>query len=397
MGKTGRICSVLRYCLPGILLVLPGNAAAAGPTTLDPVAADKFGVIEKVPAKTDPHWLWVYDTNFISFVDGRTHLVDGDTGHYFGSLNTGYVHTRLNLPRHYREIYSAETYYSRHTGGTRTDLVRIYDPINLSLIEEIKIPNKRATTIPRMTNTGISDDDRFMAISNITPATSVSIVDLEKRKFVGEIPVPGCTLAVPAGDRRFLSLCSNGSVATFSLDGEGKLDELRHSKPFFDLDKDPITENGVRNGDTLLFPSVEGLLYSIDVSGREIKIAKPWSLLDEKDRAAGWRTGGMQQIAVNGPHARLYAIMHQGTADTYEHPGPEIWVYDLKKKQRIQRIRTKRIAVSIHVSPDDQPLLFSLPDTENTLDIYDALSGEHLREVKELGVTPVLMETPPYK
>ena len=69
----------------------------------------------------------------------------------------------------------------------------------------------------------------------------------------------------------------------------------------------------------------------------------------------------------------------------------------MKSKKRIQRIVTERIAVSIHVSPDDKPLLFSIPDTEATLDVYDALSGKHLRTIREMGVTPTMMDTPPYK
>ncbi len=361
-----------------------------------PVAIDKFGVIESVPAKPGPHWLWVNDTNFISFSDGRAHLIDGDTGYYFGSLNTGYVHAKLVLPSHYREIYSAETYYSRHVGGTRSDMVRIYDPINLSLIDEIMIPNKRATTIPRTTNNALTEDARFMSVFNMTPATSVSIVDLEKREFVGEIELPGCALTMPAGGQRFFSLCSDGAALTYVLDKEGKLESKLRSKPFFSVDKDPVLENGVQYGKLWLFPSVEGMLYSVDVSEEKLKFPKPWSLLDKNDRSEGWRTGGMQQIAVNEPHSLLYSIMHQGPAETYEHAGPEVWVYDLKTKKRIRRIVTKRMALSIHVSPDDKPLLFSLPETEPTLDIYDALNGEHLRSVTELGVTPFLMETPPY-
>jgi methylamine dehydrogenase heavy chain len=376
------------------IFILPGIQAVFAESEQVPV--DKFGIVEKITAKPTAHWLWVNDTNFISFSDGRAHLIDGDTGHYFGSLNTGYVHAKLVLPSHYREIYSAETYYSRHVGGTRTDMVRIYDPVNLSLLDEIMIPNKRATTIPRTTSNALSENDRFMAVFNLTPATSASIVDLKERKFVGEIELPGCAQTIPAGGLRFLSLCSDGAALSFELDQHGKLASKKRSKPFFNLDKDPVLENGVRFGNLWLFPSVEGMLYSIDISGEELTFPKAWSLVNDADRKDGWRTGGMQQITVNQPHGLLYSIMHQGPADTYEHPGPEIWVYDLKKKKRIQRIVTERIASSIHVSPDDKPLLFSLPDLEATLDIYDGLSGKHLRSVHELGVTPVLMETPPY-
>jgi methylamine dehydrogenase heavy chain len=363
----------------------------------EPVAVDKFGIVEKVPAQPSAHWLWVYDTNFISFSDGRAHLINGDTGHYYGSLNTGYVHAKFTLPSHYKEIYSAETYYSRHVGGIRSDMVRIYDPIDLSLIDEIMIPNKRATTIPRLTNNALTENNRFMVVSNLTPATSASVVDLKTRKFVGEIPLPGCTLAIPAGGMRFISICSDGAALSFSLDQQGKLAETKRSKPFFDLDKDPIVENGVRFKDEWLFPSVEGMLYSINISGNDLRFAKPWPLLNDSDRKQGWRTGGMQQIAVNEPHGLLYLIMHIGPTDSHEQPGPEIWVYDLKSKKRIKRIVTERIAISIHVSPDKSPLLFSLPDNEATLDIYDGLNGKHLRTVSELGVTPFLMETPPYQ
>ena len=362
----------------------------------EPVAIDEFGIVEKINASPTAHWLWVNDTNFISFSDGRAHLIDGDTGHYYGSLNTGYVHAKLVLPSHYREIYSAETYYSRHVGGTRSDMVRVYDPVNLTLLAEIPIPNKRATTIPRTTNNALTEDNRFMSVFNMTPATSVSIVNMKERKFVGEIEIPGCALTIPAGGSRFMSLCSDGTALSYSLDAEGKLAHKKRSKVFFDLDKDPVLENGVRFGDVWLFPSVNGMLYSIDISNEELGFPEPWSLLNETDRKAGWRTGGMQQITVNEPHGLFYSIMHQGPIDTYEHAGPEIWVYDLKSKKRLRRIVTERIASSIHVSPDDEPLLFSLPDMEATLDVYDGLSGKHLRSIRELGVTPVLMETPPY-
>ena len=203
------------------IFILPSIQAVFAESEQVPV--DKFGIVEKITAKPTAHWLWVSDTNFISFSDGRAHLIDGDTGHYFGSLNTGYVHAKLVLPSHYREIYSAETYYSRHVGGTRTDMVRIYDPVNLSLLDEIMIPNKRATTIPRTTSNALSENDRFMAVFNLTPATSASIVDLKERKFVGEIELPGCAQTIPAGGLRFLSLCSDGAALSFELDEHGKL------------------------------------------------------------------------------------------------------------------------------------------------------------------------------
>lgn len=361
------------------------------------VQADEFGRIETIPAEPSPHWLWVYDPNFVSFSDGRAHLLDGDTGRYMGTLNTGYVHLHLTLPTHYKEIYSAETYYSRHVGGTRTDLVRVYDPETLSLLAEIKIPNKRATVFPRLNNAALTEDNRFMLILNLTPATSVSVVDTTTRQFVGEFDTPGCSLILNAGNYRFISLCADGTALKISLSKDGKTAKKEKSKAFFDINKDPVTEDPVRYQNQWLLASIDSFLYSIDVSKDELSFAEPWSLISDEDRQSDWRAGGAQQIAVNEVHGLLYSIVHQGPADTYEHAGPEIWVYDLKKKERIKRIKIERSAVSIHVSPDDKPLLFSLTDTEATLDIYDALDGQHLRTVTELGVTPWSMQTPPFK
>ena len=361
------------------------------------VPTDKFGVIEKIPSEVSPHWLWVYDPNFISFGDGRAHLIDGDTGRYMGTLNTGYVHLHLTLPTHYKEIYSAETYFSRHYSGTRTDVVRVYDPENLVPLAEIEIPAKRGTVFPRKNNAALTEDNKFMAIFNFTPATSLTVVDTNERKFIADIDTPGCSLVLSGGGYRFLSICSDGTALKFNLAADGKDATKVKSSAFFDMKKDPITEDPVRYKNQWLFASIGSMIYSIDFSKEQLTFPKPWSLLNDAERKDGWRAGGAQQLAINEQLGLLYSVMHQGPVDTYEHGGPEVWVYDIEKQKRIKQIRTKRKAISIHVSPDKKPLMFSLTDEEATLDIYNAITGEHLREVDELGVTPWSMETPPYK
>ena len=128
-------------------------------------------------------------------------MVNADHGTMLGMLSTGYSFNSLTLPREYGEIYSAETYYSRYTRGKRTDVVSIYDAKTLSPTAEIEIPAKRTSTTPKLATASLTDDDRFMAIWNYTPAQSLSIVEVKKREFVGEIPIPGCALAYPAGIR----------------------------------------------------------------------------------------------------------------------------------------------------------------------------------------------------
>ena len=117
-----------------------GLAKAAPPSPAPPLPADPDEIIERLPERPGPHWLWVSDLNFAGFPDGRAHLLDGDTGRYLGMLNTGIWFISLTLPAGYQEIYAAETYYSRHARGTRTDVVTIYDPATLAPKAEVPIP-----------------------------------------------------------------------------------------------------------------------------------------------------------------------------------------------------------------------------------------------------------------
>ncbi len=75
-------------------------------------------------------------------------------------------------------------------------------------------------------------------------------------------------------------------------------------------------------------------------------------------------------------------------------PARTFWVYDLKTRQQLQQIKLEKLSTAIEVSKDDAPLLFSVFIGSPALDIYDAVSGNYLRSVDELGLTPVLVQTP---
>jgi methylamine dehydrogenase heavy chain len=374
--------------------VEPEATAPHATAAVDAAAGASFGTVEQVPAGPQPHWVWVADPNLGGMPDGRAYLIDGDSGRFLGMLNTGFSFNALTLPRHYREIYSAETYYSRHTRGERTDVVSVYDPVRLAPIAEIRLPAKRASTLPRLYDTAITDDDRFMAVFNITPATSLSIVDVASHTFAGEIETPGCAMAYPAGARRIFALCTDGSALLVTLDDAGRAAAKIASAPFFDVQKDPITETGVRDGDRWWFASVDGWLHPVDLSGAEPVPGERWSLLSEEDRAADWRIGGNQHLALHRASGRLYSIMHQGEHWSYQEPGPEIWVYDLNTRERVARIAAVHPALSIEVTQDAAPLLFSIAVDEQALHVYDALSGERLRSVEGLGATLSLLQAP---
>ena len=369
---------------------LPATSSGENDTYVDvskePLSKDIFGRVETLPETQHPHWVWIYDMAADSMPDGRAYLYDGDTARMLGMLNTGYSFNALNIPGHYREVYSAETYYARTTRGERTDVVSIYDPFMLTPVAEIEIPAKRVSTLPRLADSALTDDDRFMAVFNLTPAASLSIVDVEQRRFAGEVVIPGCAMAYGAGDRRFFALCSDGSLLLIDLDEQGAQTRAQRSKPFFNALEDPILETGVRAGDTWHFMSVLGKIHPVEITAEGPVLSDAWWYLNEKDRKDNWRIGGMQAVALHQASQRLYILMHQGDFFTYEDPGPEVWVYDLATRERVEKIRTRHPSISIAVSRDDNPLLYTITEDLSSLDIYDAGTGDYLRSAGELGL-----------
>jgi methylamine dehydrogenase heavy chain len=373
---------LLACCL---LASAPGAAATAD---------DSAAKVVSLPKTASAHWVWVNDIVFPHMVSGKAMLVDGDTGHFLGELDTGFGAMHIVLSADGQVIYSPETYFSRGTRGVRTDVVTLYDSSQLAPIGEIVVPPKRSSNMPMIANVQLTDDGRFLLIYNFTPAQSITVVDTRTRKFAGEIETSGCALAFPTGARSFFSLCADGAVLHTTLDESGHASKSDRSDPLFDVDKDPVTEKGVRVGDTWYFVSFGGTMYPVKLVQGTLKLQKTWSLLSDAERAQKWRPGGLQQLAVHSGSNRLYSIMHQGPPETHKDPGREVWVYDLARQARVQKIAMKHDSGSIQVTRDAHPLLFSIFIDSTLLDVYDAASGSHLRSVGEIGTTPTVMVTP---
>ena len=174
-----------------------------------------------------------------------------------------------------RVIYSPETYFSRGTRGERTDVVSLYDPAHLSPIGEIEIPPKRSSNLPMMANAQLTDDGRFLLVYNFTPAQIITVVDTQTRKFVGEIESSGCALIYPTGPRSFFSLCADGALLHTVLDDYGQSEEQRpDASRLFDVEHDPVTEKGVRVGDTWYFVSFSGTMYPVKVEQGSLEAAE---------------------------------------------------------------------------------------------------------------------------
>ena len=66
----------------------------------------------------------------------------------------------------------------------------------------------------------------------------------------------------------------------------------------------------------------------------------------------------------------------------------------MNTKQRVDRIALKEIATSIHLTQDDAPLMVAAFIAAPAMEIYDAMTGEHLRSISEVGSTPTVMQSP---
>jgi methylamine dehydrogenase heavy chain len=250
------------------------------------VPVETLGQVEDLPEPFSPHWFWASDP-----ILERVSLVDYTRNAVLGSVDGGWGITVPLFPQQdSREFYVPETYYSRGTRGERTDLVAVYDSVTLTPVAEIIIPPKRAHNALPNANAMLTDDEQFVAVFNMTPAQSISIVDVGNRRFVEEIPTPGCSLTYPAGERRIMMICGDGALLFLTLDSDGSLLHKQRTEPFFDPQKDPITEKGVRVGDTWHFVSFEGYLYSVDTAapiGRPRRDVSPAVVAGERRRTRG--------------------------------------------------------------------------------------------------------------
>lgn len=400
-------------------------AIAAGATALAAgaeVPLEPVGRVERLPARPSPHWVFLGDPLL-----RRAALLDLDGERLLGMVSFGFG-VPVALPARTRpELYVPETHYSRGSRGTRTDVVTIYGRSTLAPLAEVEIPPKRAIYAFAMGSAALSDDDRFLAVFNLTPGTSLTVVDLERRALAGEIETPGCSLVYPAGPRRFFSLCMDGAVLVLDLDEAGGLLRRTRSRPFFDPERDPITEKGVRDGSRWLFTSFEGFVHEVDLSGPEPAFGAPWSLFSDEQRRDSWRIGGTRHLALHRGLRRLYALVHRGGPDTHKEPGRDVFVYDLDRRERVDHfevgppgltymgipvgpgegsgrllrwlfetvLRWLPLGVNeIAVTQDEKPLLLTAAEYSGAVAVYDARTGAFLRRVQSGNASSVGLSAP---
>ncbi|HEM45649.1 MAG TPA: hypothetical protein ENO23_01255, partial [Alphaproteobacteria bacterium] len=244
--------------------------------------------VARLPAPGD-HWVFVPDRLL-----RHSLLFDGDSGVMLGIVDTP---NELMFPpplvsRARGEIYSADIVYARGTRGPRSDFVGIYDLETLVPVGEVAVPTRLAQSNVSL---GYAEllGDRFLALFNQFPEISVSIVDLERRAFVGSIPVAGCAGVYPVSATRFATLCGDGTALLVVIDAEGRLAQRIPSAAFFDPVVDPVAMPAGRDGARWTFVSFAGQVHTVDFSGPAPRVEPAWSLHGEAVEGT-WRPGGLQ-------------------------------------------------------------------------------------------------------
>jgi methylamine dehydrogenase heavy chain len=357
------------------------QAAYATPPAEFPNAlpAETIPKVEKLPAHYPTTWSW------LNYAGDRIELrnVGSDTREVKGELQAHDSATLLiadNRP----EIYVADTVWSRGARGARTDFITIYDKQTFESIGEIVLPGTKRALITAMEGLiAFTDEQRMALVFNFTPASSVTVVDLVKRKPLGEIEIPGCSLVYPSGARGFSTLCSSGTLLSIRLDANGAVAGRSESKAFNPLDTDPLFTQSATLSGVRYFPSLHGRLQPVDMKGDDVKVLPDWPLVPAADAAGHWRPSGWQLIA-SDEQKLLYIVMqvdaHEGT---HKDPGNEVWVFNPATKARVKRLRLVRRGSSIAVTHGADPLL--LVQAGERLDVYD-MQGMLLRSLDLPGL-----------
>lgn len=375
----------LAVCL--VALSLSSLALAGTPEFPNPLPPDSGTRTSVLPEKYPSGWA------FLNFPYNRIELrnVGADTREVKGELQ-GHDSTDLLMATGRPEIYVLDTVWSRGARGVRTDFITVYDTKTLNAIDEIVLPAPRALVSPMSGTFVFTDHERLGLVFNFRPATSVTVVDLIKRKVLTEIEIPGCSLAYPTGERGFSTLCGSGTLLSIRLGADGKALGRSESKKFNDLDKDPLFTESASMGGVQYFPTMLGRIQPIDMSTDEPKILPAWSLLGAEDAAAQWRPSGWQTITTD-EHNALYVLMqpdaHEGT---HKDPGTEIWAFDTTTQKRLRRIRLVRPGATIALTHGSDALL--LVQAEDRVDAYDPLSGALVRSLGIVGLSNHMMIQP---
>lgn len=323
------------------------------------------------------------DNWFINRSREGAYLFDAASGDMLGLLSLTPYTPAIAVNRNRGEVYAGESYLSRLYSGKREDVLTIYDISTLAPIAEIDIPDKMVEVVGD-TNIGLMGNGQHVSVYNLTPAQSVSVIDIKERKFVGEISTPGCGMVMPVADSSFLMVCGDGSLQLVELAKDGSEYRRTRSDIFFSVENDAVFDRAAKTREGWLLLSHTGLIYEVSANASNIDITEPWSIVANSDRGGLWRPGGTDPLTVHRATNTAFILMHQGGVDTHHEPGSELWVFDTEKQQRIMRWPLEDKWSEVLVLQTDEPRLIAATN-DGELQIYNALKHVLERTIDDPG------------
>src|SRR5680860_900728 len=151
--------------------------------TQDEVTLDKLPPPdERRVYVNDPRAFEVFTQQFV---------IDGNTGEYAGTLDTGLLPVSA-VPPDGSKLYVADTHYSDYSYSKRNELIRIYNHRTLTEIGTIDIPEWLFLAMGVTSYTHISPDGRYLFFYQFLPNNGVGIVDLKAGKYLNTLDTPQC-------------------------------------------------------------------------------------------------------------------------------------------------------------------------------------------------------------
>lgn len=329
--------------------------------------------------------IYAHDAAFYSLTSGKIYILDVGTEsrNVVGILPAAQFPSFQVSPKR-QELYVAESFYSRGTRGTQTDVLSIYDELDLSRLGEIILPdNKRLQSVSQKGALAITEDEKFLLVFNFTPASSVYVIDLETRKIVNEIEANGCMLAYPTEESNFLSQCNDGSMMRFSLSAQGRVERQERLENVFNIDDDPLFMNSVRVDGVVYFVSFSGTIQGIETKRGKAQARQPVALEARNAEGTGLSPSGWQVITAD-QKGNIYILMRENAGQgDHKYGGSYVAVYSTSKRKIERLIHLQNEGFSIEATSGKAPYLV-VTRSDMQIDVYSA-TGQLIRTIGDMG------------
>ncbi|WP_417308723.1 amine dehydrogenase large subunit [Devosia sp.] len=297
------------------------------------------------------------------------YIYSADDLHLKGSVSGG-SQSHFTLSADGATAYMASGYYPRYDSGDGEHVLQIFDVATNTLTKEILLPYKLAQYTDDLFLLQLSADEKFAFAQNATPATSVTVVDLEKGEVAQEVPAPGCFGIYPLQNALgFSTICNDGTFTTFTLGADGTTFESTKSDKIFDPDDDPIYLSSDRADGDLLFISYHANVYRLSDTDGVIKKLSVTPIAEGVD--GNWGTSGYSVVTYNEANGVLFVPMAADHHDgSHYHGSQEVWAFDLKNDELLYRSPLADL-IAISVTDGAQPELYGFSLKEGTVYKFD--------------------------